>query len=238
MIEINLLPPELRPVERTPLPRLVVWCVGAAAVAVGVVLLLFMHMRWLPALERKSKDLDQRITQKQVLADEADRLKREIEEIARRQRVVEQLWKARTVWWIKLDQLVDLVPEDVGLESLSFKPEPVRARRVEGEESAGRLAMKCICSHPEEARLAEFRNRLKGAVPIEAATDPEVGKWFIEDFHPEIVDRGWDQKKAPLGFEQEWILDFALELNLKPKVKPPPPPAPAAPGAAAPAPAK
>jgi hypothetical protein len=238
MIEINLLPPELRPIERTPLPRLLVWCVGLAAILAGGSLLAFMHVKWLPALQRRSKELDQQIAQKQALAAQADKLKREIEEIAKRQRAVEQLWKARTVWWIKLDQLVDLVPEYVGLDSLSFKPAAVRAARAEEEESAGKLAMRCICSYPEEARLAEFRNRLKGVIPIEEASEPEVGKRFIADFYLEIVDQGWEQKKAPPGFEQEWILEFPLELNLKPKLKPAAPPAPAAPGAAAPAPAK
>lgn len=232
MIEINLLPPELRPVERTPLPRFLVWCVGAAVAVAGGFLLVFMYLKWLPDLKQESATLDEQISQKQALAAEADKLDREIAEIGKRQKAIEQLWKGRTIWWAKLDQLVDLVPEYVGLESLSFKSTAARGPAAKGKQVSGKLRMKCVCSYPDEARLAEFRDRLRGAVPVQAARDPQVGKLFIEDFYPEIIDLGWEQKEAGPGFEQTWILEFSLELELKPKVKPAPPTAPGAPAPA------
>ncbi len=218
MIEINLLPPELRPVERTPLPRFLVLCVGAALIVAGVFALVSMYVRGIPSLKRKISGLETKIAEKQTQAVEHDRLQIEIADIGKRQRAIQTIWESRTLWWEKLDQLVTLVPEYVGLESLAFRPGAARASRVKGKgpQSAGKLTMSCLCRYPDQEKLAEFRNVLKGVLPV-AASDPEVGARFITDFQYEIVDKGWEQKEAGPEYEQAWVLEFSLELDLKAK---------------------
>jgi len=220
MITINLLPAELRPVERTPLPRFLVIVAGVAAGAVGMFLLVFLHFSWLPRERMSVENLEQVLVSKRTEAAEFQTLSLELSEITQRERALEEIYRSRTVWWQKLDCLCDLVPSYVGLTALNFK-EPAGAPGAQAE-SAGTLKLECIVAKAEEKRVAAFRRILKGEVPPEWGREPErsVGEEFIADIvDGEIVDYVWKVVELP-DYPDQFAIQFILELKLKPRVTP------------------
>ena len=219
MITINLLPPELRPVERTPLPRFLVIILGVALGAVGLVMLIFMHFIWIPGVHDKITNKEQVLLNLRLQAAEHQVLAAALQNITQRTSALEQIWRTRTLWWVKLDLLSDLTPSYVGLMSFSFR-EPPGARTGMLLEDAGTLKMECIAAKAEEKRVASFRRILKGELPPDwgAEPDKELGKEFIEDFvNGEILDYGWKVVELP-DYPNQPAIRFTLEMKLKPKV--------------------
>jgi len=219
MISINLLPPDLRPVERTPLPRFLVIIMGVALGAVGLVLLIFMHFIWIPGVQSKIANKEQVLVNLRLQAAEYQVLASALQNITQRTRALEEIWRTRTLWWAKLDLLSDLTPSYVGLTAMSFK-EPPGARSGVPLTDAGTLTLECIAAKAEEKRVASFRRILKGELPPDWGTeaDKELGKRFIEDFvNGEILDYGWKVVELP-EYPNQPAVKFTLEMKLKPKV--------------------
>ena len=224
MITINLLPPDLRPVERTPLPRLLVVLVGVALGAIGLVFLLFMHASWLPGVRRELEAKTDEVTSLQQQAAEFERLTVELRNITQREQALQQIYRSRTIWWKKLDQLCDLVPSYVGLTGLKFT-EARAATRGAAQADAGTLRMECLAAKAEEKRVAAFRRILKGELLQEGGqeADEKLGREFIADFlDGEVLDFGWRVDELT-DYPGQPVLKFPLEMKLKPKVAPPQP---------------
>ncbi len=215
MIEVNLLPPEYRRVERTPLPRFLVFIVGVAAIVASLFYLISVGYFRINREKGRSEDLKKQVElQKGQLLD-YDRLKTEIASFEARKSALEQMWHSRILWSVKFDQLSDLVPSYVGLTRLEFTPAAGRrARATIGEETAGTLVLDCISATADEKRLANFMRVLKGEASPEAPAERSVGKEFFKDFSA-LVDSGWDKEELSDYVEKE-ALKFRLELLLKP----------------------
>jgi len=211
MITVNLLPPDLRPVEHTPLPRLLVIYTGVALAAIGLTLLAFMHFNWIPDVQTKISNKTQEVESLKQQAAEYETLNLALQNITQREKACEAIWRTRTLWWQKLDSLCDLTPDYVGLTTLAFK-EPTGAPTQVPDE--GTLRMDCIAAKDEEKRVASFRRILKGELP------PDRDKQFISDFvGGEISDYGWKVVEPP-DYPGKLAINFTLEMKLKPKVPP------------------
>jgi len=221
MITINLLPADLRPIERTPLPRFLTIVVGAALAGVGVFFLVLLQFILIPRVrdsiskeEEVLANLNQQTAQYQTLTDA-------LKSITQRENALQEIYKTRTIWWKKLDLLCDLVPTSyIGLAALDFS-EPAAGAAKTGSDG-GTLKLDCIAAKAEEKRVASFRRILKGELAPEWGSEPDtaLGKEFIADFvNGEILDYGWKVvTMRELG--DQTAIQFALEMKLKPKVAP------------------
>lgn len=215
MIEVNLLPPEYRRIERTPLPRFLVFMVGAAAIVASLFYLFYVGYLRINREKGRSEALREQIALQKPRLDIYDRLNAEIAAFEARKSALEEIWQSRILWSAKFDQLCDLVPSYVGLTCLEFTPARARRARVTiGGETAGTLVLDCISATANEKRLANFMRVLKGEAPPEPPAEKSVGKKFFEDFSV-LVDSGWKKSEFKDYVEKE-ALEFRLELLLKP----------------------
>lgn len=242
MITVNLLPPDLRPVERTPLPRFLVIVAGVALTAVGLVLLTFIHLAWLPRVRTQIANKEEELVNLRAQAAEFQTLTAEVQNITQREKALQEIYRTRTIWWKKLALLCDLTPSYVGLTALSFKEAIGASAPGAQPPDAGTLKLECIAAKAEEKRVASYRRILKGELPPEwgSEADKELGKRFISDFvDGEILDYGWKVVELP-EYPDQPAIKFTLEMKLKPKAAPQvaKPTPPAAVGGPAPAPAR
>jgi len=214
MIEVNLLPEEYRRTEITPLPRLITIVVGVIVVVGGFFLLMqkYLNIRSAKALRDDNRG---RVERAEKVIEEYNRLRSEINEIETRLSAIKDIWQSRLLWAIKLDQLADVVPNYVGLTSLSLDEPRGRTRAGRGA-IGGTLKMKCISASDNEKRLANFLRTLKGEIRSENRDVPEeVSKEFFADF-VEVISSGWSKRESDEYVEREF-LEFDLELPVKAK---------------------
>jgi len=118
MIEINLLPPEMRK-KKLELPEIPLIPVGAGILCVFVIGSLILGL----AVHRKNsqlKILRQEWEEKLPLKNEAEGLKAEIERLRRERVLLEDISKRRFLWSAKLNSLSDLIPMGIWLTELSL----------------------------------------------------------------------------------------------------------------------
>ena len=132
MIQINLLPPELRPLERTPLNRFVIIIAGAALTTAALFIFLVLQFSTLPNAIQKRDGVKEEIKRKKVLAAKYDELEQEIQFFKLREDTVKKLRKERYIWSKKLFQLHRVVEETehVALNSISIEQERTMSRRA------------------------------------------------------------------------------------------------------------
>ena len=215
MIEVNLLPPEYRRVERTPLPRLVVLVVGTGMVVASLFYLVLIG--WVKMGQEKSRERDLNETKARQAAPLAERsqLEAEIGAIESRKNTISNIWQTRMIWSRKLDQLCDIVPRFIGFTRLEFLgPQASRGRLPEATETGGTLTVDCLSATSEEKRLADFLRVLQGQLAPEPPATQETAIDFFKDFL-RVDDSGWKKNEYKEYAEKE-ALEFRLELPLKP----------------------
>jgi Tfp pilus assembly protein PilN len=223
MITINLLPADLRPIERTPLPRLLVILVGLTLGLVGVVALAFTQIIFIPRVRDRITKEEEVLANLRQQAAEHQTLTIALQNITQRENALQEIYKTRTIWWKKLDVLADLVPSYAGLTAFSFAEPSVAGVGAGASADAGTLKLECIAAKAEEKRVASFRRILKGEIPPDWGNEANtvVGKEFISDFvNGEILDYGWKVVMVREYADQPSV-QFTLEMKLKPKVAPP-----------------
>ena len=118
MIEINLLPPEMRK-KKLELPEIPLIPVGVGILCVFVIGSLILGL----VVHRKNsqlKILRREWAEKLPLKNEADGLKAEAERLRREKVLLEDLSKRRFLWSAKLNSLSDLIPMGIWLTELSL----------------------------------------------------------------------------------------------------------------------
>ena len=126
MLLIDLLPEDRRPVERTPLPRLLTVIGGVLLAGVELALIaLFLGVK-VPEAERRRQEVKSRLDEMRQLMVERDKLKAEQAEYEQRKAIITQLCQKRIRWAEKLDALCDptVLPDMVWLKSLKVESKP------------------------------------------------------------------------------------------------------------------
>lgn len=151
MIEINLLPPQYRSVERTPLPVFLGLIGGLALIGVAFISLMIMVKAAQRAEETrlvKAKERDDKKKQ----AEAVDQLQRDIQEAQGRVDTVLGIAESKVPWAIKLDQLMRILPENViWIDSLSI------VQRTSG----GELKLQCNARGTGPDRVTMFKQMLR-----------------------------------------------------------------------------
>ena len=122
MIEVNLLPPELRPLDRTPLPRLLSILGGVAITGLEVVWLLLLFKKTIPDEEWTVKQKRGNLKTLAPQTEKLNKIKAETAEFVQHETEILALLKKRRRWTPILDRLASLVPEKVWLTRLNYTP--------------------------------------------------------------------------------------------------------------------
>lgn len=110
MIEINLLPENLRKAESTPLPRQLTIYLGVAVCA-GLLFLNWFYMNESSKADKKLKRVTAEVNQEQQKITALDNLIAEIEQIKSHVTTVEDLYRNRTIWAKILFDLKNIINE-------------------------------------------------------------------------------------------------------------------------------
>lgn len=131
MIRINLLPPELKTLEKTPLSRFVVIVAGVALTTTALFVFLMLQFRTLPAAVAKRDGIAKEVEEKKLLTAKYDELEQEISFFKLRVDAVKKLRKKRYIWSKKLFDLHRVIEETkhVALSSISIEEGRSAGRR-------------------------------------------------------------------------------------------------------------
>lgn len=111
MIYVNLLPPDLRPIKRTPLPYLVV-----TALIIGAI--FFLASTWMRLYAEVSNydkliaEADAELAELQVVVDEYNALSRQKLSLQDKVSVIEEILDDRKIWSKHLQRIAELTPDN------------------------------------------------------------------------------------------------------------------------------
>jgi Tfp pilus assembly protein PilN len=208
MIEINLLPPEMRKVDRTSLKRLLCMVVAVVLLSGSIIGMLVSVRRWRAESDKKAS-LSVEVARLEPLAKEYDVISSEIQEIEARISTISEIRSTRLRWGVKLDQLYAILPEYVWFDKIELKKG--RATGAAAQKGAiSILNLECLVAGADERKYAEFRRVLTGEV---AGEGPYTGADFFGDFD-NIGYSGWTREEFP-ATEEAVALKFDLDLSVK-----------------------
>ncbi len=180
MIRINLLPPELRTLEKTPLIRFMIIIAGVALTTAALFIFHFLTFSTLPAARQKRDDVKEEIERKKVLAAKYDELDQEIQFFRLRVDAVKKLRKERYIWSKKLFQLHRVIEETehVALNSVSIEKERLTARRGAGAPKMA-IVMDGYSIIPELSSAADFMTNIRNSEFFKDCESIKIGTTVI-----------------------------------------------------------
>lgn len=222
MIEINLLPEEFRPREKTNVG--LIGTVAVGLVVSGAALMISLNTKATLAVKRGDVEAATTLLKdKQAQVKEIKALEAEIAQKKDRQNTIIQISQSKVMWSLKLQQFSAVLQDFPGFWINSLNLSQARGRPVPGkpDQVISLLRMDCGATGNSFREVARFRDALKD--------EPNFYYHFsdLKSLSVEVV---------PLeeGFNFREVVVFSIELPLR---DPTPPPAPAGPppGVAAPA---
>jgi len=157
MIQINLLPKELRRSEPTPWPKLLGLLASLIIILTVGLVMIYYRFNVLPTVLLERDRTKEEMKGLQERAKEADDLEKEIKDFEMREKTILQIRKDRWVWAKKLDQIVDIVPSYIQLESLNIRATAARRR---SKDLGPTIEMDCLSKGSDERNIAKFRRRI------------------------------------------------------------------------------
>ena len=156
MIEINLLPAELRPTQPTPWPKLLALLGAGLFLLAEGLLLVYFHFNVNPSRQDLLRDLQGELKTKLELAARADALHAEIDDFKLRAKTIIQIRQARTLWARKLDQVIDIVPDYVWLSGIT-----VTEGQGGAKTTGSTITLSCLSLSSDEKRISSFLRGIK-----------------------------------------------------------------------------
>jgi uncharacterized protein YoxC len=168
MIRINLLPPEKRKLERTPLP---IFIVIVADIAIGVAVLFYV-ISLILKIQDKNKEIQDKMAILVKLQNETtdyDTKKKEENDLSQKINSIKQSIGVKFKWSDVVDALWDVIQSNpkIWLDSIAVMDKraietEVKKKRF-GEEAKPSLGLelKCHCAGYDPAYVTKFRNDLK-----------------------------------------------------------------------------
>lgn len=219
MIEINLLPEEFRPPEKTN-----VGLIGTVAVGLlisGAALMISLDTKSeLNTLKTKVQERQATLVDKKAQVKEIKALEAEIAQKKERQNTIIQISQSKVMWSLKLQQFSAIIQDFQGfwIESLSLIQTRARAAKPGESASDSTLRMNCGATGSSLREVARFRDALKD--------EPNFYYHFDDLTSSRVTVEPLDE-----GFNFRERMQFSVELPLR---DPTPPPAPKGPPGAPP----
>lgn len=161
MIKVNLLPPEYRKVDGTPVARFVTLVLGVFLTASAMSVWGYVHFGMLEEVRERRRGLEEERAGLQKLADRSLALLEEFKEYQRRRETIEEIDKTRILWSRKLDQLADLIHNKGQTDRHQVWLSDVRASSSSSKNSGGSLTISGWSGGEELARLSDFNKDLR-----------------------------------------------------------------------------
>lgn len=161
MIKVNLLPPEYRKVDGTPVARFVALIAGVFLTASAMSVWGYVHFGMLQEVRDRRTALEDELTGLKKLADRSKALLEEFQEYQRRRETIEDIDKGRVLWSRKLDQLADLIHNKGQDTRHQVWLSDIRTQTSRGKGSAGKLTISGWSGGEELARLSDFNRDLR-----------------------------------------------------------------------------
>lgn len=213
MIEVNLLPAELRRVEHTPLPRFMVVIVATAAIVTAGAWGVVVNWRRVPELRAAEVAVADDVGRSTVQAAVYDRLLCEIAETKERKKAIAEIWRKRVPWSKKLAQVAEMTPKFIGHQEIRLE-EARGVVRAGKEKPGGMFTISSICAGADHARLAYWRRVVRGECRAKGGSDPWVGRNFFGAFK-ELLPTS-TQKVEVKDYVETEALKFGLKMPVKP----------------------
>lgn len=182
MIRINLLPPDYRHSEGTPLPVFLA-LIGALVLLGGAGIYYLGTVKTGLTLVDDEQQLIAEKSTTQGRADKYDVLRGEIKDRENRIATVFRIAESRFPWSIKLEQFVEIMPRNIWIEGLNME------RRSDG---TGEIKLRCNARGTSLQAIAEFKQRLrentnffhhfKGAIETEIIRK-STGEEYVEPYY-------------------------------------------------------
>lgn len=222
MIEINLLPEELRKKEAFRLPKLPI--IPIAISVIGVLILLQLLLLFLiQARKTTLNSLNNKFSSIALSAIEAEALKNKMDSLSGKVKMMETLNASRFIWSKKMNDISDSMVSGIWLRSLYIEKEKMEGTGmpvVMPPPQAGQPGM------PPELPKAPTPKAfliLEGSALVQEGKEPgTVGKFvsalkenksFFEDFD-EIELRGVERKTVGQSSNTE-VIDFKISCRFK-----------------------
>lgn len=212
MIQVNLLPPEYRKTESTPLPRLLAIIAGVTLCASAIGVFLYVHFGVLDQYVAKRKQKEDIYYQQKELADRSLMLQREFNEYKKRRTTIESILNKRLLISKKLDEFWDIVHNNgdhkkhfIWLTQISTKVGS-DSKRGRGAGTGGSINFKGYSASEDFSKLANFRDDIQSS---------NVEGGFFEDFI-KIDQPAWQVTRWTDGLEPAAAGTFSHSMTLKP----------------------
>ncbi|MFQ5843644.1 MAG: PilN domain-containing protein [Planctomycetota bacterium] len=207
MIRVNLLPPEYRKLESTPLARFIAIRVGALLIASELGVYGYVRYSELRSVREVRTATEAEYQNKKAQADVSLNLRKEIQAYEARRKAIQQVASRRILWSRKLDEFLDILHNKgdrheyfVWLKKLQVAPPRAQGRR-KGPGSGGNFTFEGFSESIEFSKVTNLRN----AVRKDA---------FFRDFQrisrPNFEAIIWDDEKTP---DRAGRFSFSLELK-------------------------
>lgn len=218
MILINLLPEELRPIKRTPLPHILSLAV-LAAVVVGSLLLFSQSFARTASLKREIASAEKELDSLKHIVDEYNQLGQRKLELQDKVATIEEILRDRKIWSQHLHRLAQLTPENFWYSGIketkqTFRENVIKRDEKTGEpvkDKKGELEMEIVTVQKPVLEIRGYiindeEGRANVNELLQATTeDPEFSANF-ELFRPSIEDTDFN------GFN---VRAFTAEFEIK-----------------------
>lgn len=136
MIIINLLPQELRPIKRTPLPHILSVAVLLAAIA-GMAFLFLNITRNIAQTKSEIAKANQELEGLRDVVEEYNALSEQKEQLESKINVIQEILSDRIIWSEQLHRLAELTPDNFWYKRIRETSKSVRVERVEIDPKTG-----------------------------------------------------------------------------------------------------
>lgn len=210
MITINLLPPELRPIKRTPIP----YIASAAFLVASILVIAFMLTNNVRAISSASADFQkhkEELENLQPVIDEANELANKKKELSERVETISEITQDRTIWSEQIFNLTRLALENLWFNEIAVEPrsenierevyDPQRKAKVKKRVRITRQILTVngyvVPGEGGDATVSPFLKR--------AEDDPAFSDRFTIDPQTELIDTEFEE--IPV---REFTLDFRV----------------------------
>ena len=196
MIQINLLPDDLRPVKRTLLPHLLSILVLIVTVGMIVVYHQGSVMMEERSLRAQRDDNVRRLEQLQPIVDEANELTLKEQQLAARVETINEIVQDRIIWSRQLWNLSRLAPDNIWYSGFETESRRVQQTVHEVREDGTRTERQTTVQIPIFRVSGYVVDSPEGSRPIgpfltALATDPEFSEVFDLE-SPDFRDTDFD----------------------------------------------
>ena len=136
MIVVNLLPQELRPIKRTPLPHLISLLVLVLAIA-GMGLMFVGKASEIGRAKAKLAETEQQLDGLKETVEKYNALSTKKEQLENKINVIQEILEARIIWSQQLNELATLTPSNFWYKSIKVTSKTVREEKVVINEKTG-----------------------------------------------------------------------------------------------------